>query len=290
MSDYCRLNLMPNKFTLESWIVLNPIEKRIKDKIERVGTPLRDWDIQINYGIKTGFNEAFIINGKTKDALIEKSAKNAEIIRPILRGRDIKRYKADFADRWLIATFPSKRYNIDDYPDIKEYLFSFGYDRLKQTGDIGARKKTQNQWFETQDSISYWDDFSKQKIVWGEISDISKFAFDLSGYYPEATSFFMTGNHLKYLLGILNSKLGEWLFNQIGTTTGVGTNRWKKYTLEMLLVKVPNQLEEAGITILIDKIICNMNSSHINEIEELNTLIYSLYDLSEDEIDYIKNI
>ena len=286
MSDYCRLNLMPNKFTLESWIVLNPIEKRIKDKIERVGTPLRDWDIQINYGIKTGFNEAFIINGKTKDALIEKSAKNAEIIRPILRGRDIKRYKADFADLWIInthnGTITAPPINIDDYPHIKEHLDKF-YPALEKRQDKGVTPYHLR-------SCIYTDDFSKQKIVWGEISDISKFAFDLSGYYPEATSFFMTGNHLKYLLGILNSKLGEWLFNQIGTTTGVGTNRWKKYTLEMLLVKVPNQLEEAGITILIDKIICNMNSSHINEIEELNTLIYSLYDLSEDEIDYIKNI
>jgi len=236
--------------------------------------------------------------------LIEKSAKNAEIIRPILRGRDIKRYKADFADLWLIyipwhfplhadptikgaSTIAESQFQIQ-YPDIYSHM-------LKYKDQLSNRNKSETgiryEWYALQRFGSiYTDDFSKQKIVWGEISDTSKFAFDLSGYYPEATSFFMTGKHLKYLLGILNSKLGEWLFNQIGTTTGVGTNRWKKYTLEMLLVKVPNQLEEAGITILIDKIICNMNSSHINEIEELNTLIYSLYDLSEDEIDYIKNI
>lgn len=140
-----------------SWIVLSPIEKRIKEKIEKAGKPLKNWDINIYRGILTGYNKAFIIDKETKDRLIAKSSKNAEIIRPILRGRDIKRYRADFADLWIIATFPSMHYNIDNYPDIKEYLLSFGYNRLKQTGDNGARKKTNNQWFETQDSISYWE-------------------------------------------------------------------------------------------------------------------------------------
>ena len=96
---------MPNIFSSDSWIILSPIEQSIKSKVEKVGKPLKNWDIQINYGIKTGFNEAFIIDGKTKDTLIAKSPKNAELIRPILRGRDIKRYRADFADLWIIATF-----------------------------------------------------------------------------------------------------------------------------------------------------------------------------------------
>ena len=105
LSDYCMQNLNPMKFKAEdSWIVLSPIEKRIKEKIEKAGKPLRDWDISIYRGILTGYNDAFIIDGVTKDRLIAKSPKNAEIIRPILRGRDIKRYKADFADLWIINT------------------------------------------------------------------------------------------------------------------------------------------------------------------------------------------
>ena len=285
LSDYCRENLMPNIFSSNSWIILSPIEQSIKSKIERIGKPLKDWDIQINYGIKTGFNEAFIIDGKTKDALIEKSPKNVELIRPILRGRDIKRYKADFADLWIIATFPSLHYDIDNYPDIKEHLLSFGYDRLKQTGDNGARKKTNNQWFETQDSISYWEDFSKQKIVWGEISDKSKFALDELGMYPEATTFLMTGNNLKFLLAILNSKLGEWSFNQIGTRTGMGTNRWKKYTLESLSVKIPTYDELKLIELLVDHVIHEPNQENI---ASLDNAIYKLYQLSDDEIDFIE--
>ena len=285
MSDYCRLNLMPNKFTLESWIVLNPIEKRIKDKIERVGTPLRDWDIQINYGIKTGFNEAFIINGKTKDALIEKSAKNAEIIRPILRGRDIKRYKADFADRWLIATFPSKRYNIDDYPDIKEYLFSFGYDRLKQTGDIGARKKTQNQWFETQDSISYWDDFSKQKIVWKRVGSRLKFCIDEIGYLALDSTCFASGKKLKYLVAILNSKIGNYLLKD-SPQTGTGDLLISVQALEPIKIPLPEDGIEQEINRMVDEYLLGGSNSDIVE-ESINQYIYKIFNLSDDEIEYI---
>ena len=110
-----------------SWVILSPIEQRIKEKIEKVGVPLKDWeDIRINYGIKTGCNEAFIIDKAKKDELIRQSPNSVNIIRPILRGRDIKRYGYDFAHLYLIGTFPSKKYNIDDYPSIKNYLLNFG--------------------------------------------------------------------------------------------------------------------------------------------------------------------
>lgn len=165
MSDFVRQNAIVQNFTRNSWCILNPIERSIKEKIEKIGVPLKDWDIKIYRGILTGCNEAFIIDGATKDALIAQDPKSAEIIRPILRGRDIKRYSYDFADKWLITTFPSKHYNIDDYPAIKNYLLSFGKEKLEQSGkkDIGgikgnnARKRTNNKWFETQDTIAYWD-------------------------------------------------------------------------------------------------------------------------------------
>ena len=152
MSDFVRQNGTKIDFDRNSWCILSPIEQSIKRKIEAIGVPLKDWNISINYGIKTGCNEAFIIDGETKDVLIAQDPKSAEIIRPILRGRDIKRYSYDFADKWLIATFPSKHYNIDDYPAIKNYLLSFGKEKLEQSGkkDIGgikgnnARKKTNN--------------------------------------------------------------------------------------------------------------------------------------------------
>ena len=125
----------------ESWVILSEIEQRIKAKIEAIGTPLKEWNISINYGIKTGFNDAFIINGEKRAELIAQDPKSAEIIRPILRGRDIKRYGYEFADLYIITTFPSLKIDIELYPAVKQHLLSFGYDRLKQTGEKGARKR-----------------------------------------------------------------------------------------------------------------------------------------------------
>jgi hypothetical protein len=290
MTDYIRQHGTKLEFPAgDSWIILNPIEKRIKEKIERVGKPLKDWDISINYGIKTGYNEAFIIDKNKRDELIVKDSKSAEIIRPILRGRDIKRYGYDFADQYIIATFPSRKYNIDDYPAVRDYLFEYGKKRLEQSGKPGSRKKTTHKWFETQDPIAYWDDFSKQKIIWGEISDKPKFALDYDGlYYPEATTFILTGKYMEYLFSILNSKISEWFFSNIGTTTGVGTVRWKKFTIEQLLVIPPDN----KTTKKMENLMSFLKSGQIpvSDFErETNILINSLYDLSNDEVNFINN-
>lgn len=153
--------------------MLNRIESSIKEKIEKYGIPLSKWNVSINYGIKTGYNDAFIIDEATKNTLITSDPKSAELIRPILRGKDIKRYSYNFANLYLICTFPSKHYNIDDYPAIKKYLLSFDKRRLAQTGEknidgikgFNARKKTGNKWFETQDQINYSVELIQQ--IWG---------------------------------------------------------------------------------------------------------------------------
>ncbi len=115
----------------DSWVVLSPIEAQIKQKIETIGTPLKNWDILINYGIKTGYNEAFIIDGKKKAELIEQDPKSAEIIRPILRGKDIRKYFIEFENMWLINTHNGyktksgnlvQRINIESYPAVKKHL------------------------------------------------------------------------------------------------------------------------------------------------------------------------
>ena len=210
----------------DSWVILSPIEQSIKRKIEAVGTPLKDWDIQINYGIKTGFNDAFIINTEKRDEILanchtdEERSRTAELIRPILRGRDIKRYEYEWADLWIIATFPSRHYDIESYPAVKNYLLSIGIERLEQTGEthivngkkIKARKKTSNEWFETQDSISYWEDFSKPKIVWKIIGNQMAFAYDANNYVMNNACYIMTGDHLDYLLAVLNFPITEVTF------------------------------------------------------------------------------
>ena len=282
---------------------MSPIEQSIKRKIESVGTPLRNWDINIYRGVLTGYNDAFIISTEKRDEILancqteEERQKTAELIRPILRGRDIKRYEYKWANLWIIATFPSLHYAIESYPAVKDYLSSIGIERLEQTGEthlingekIKARKKTCNKWFETQDSISYWEDFSKPKIVWGEISDKSKFAFDFFGeYMPEATSFYMKGECIEYLLSALNSSVSEWLFSKVGTTTGVGTIRWKKYTIEQLIVAKPS-VEQQNIHLAAFNDLKAGKMSFKDFESFSNKLMYNIYKLTSDEIQYIEN-
>ena len=287
MTDYIRQHGTSIDFSSgSSWVILNQIEKRIKEKIEQVGIPLKDWDISINYGIKTGCNEAFIIDKQKRDELIKKDKTSAEIIRPILRGRDIARYQINFADLYLINThngIPSKNIlpvNIKKYPAIKEHLDKY-WKKIKKREDQGITPYNLR-------SCAYMDDFYKQKVIWGEISDKPKFAFDFNGtYYPEATTFILTGENIEYLFVVLNSRISEWFFSSIGTTTGVGTIRWKKFTIEQLLV-VPSNTDilfniRQLIKLLIDKKITN----EIFE-SESNKLIYTLYDLTKKEIEFIE--
>ncbi len=137
------------------------------------------------------------------------------------------------------------------------------------------------------------NDFDKPKIVWGEISDKPKFAFDDANYYAEATTFLMTGEKLKFLLGILNSKLSAWYFSLIGTTTGMGTNRWKKYKIELLPIKMPSEKQENQIELLINKILSikkqNPNTDTTDLENEIDQLVYQLYELTEEEIKIIES-
>ena len=152
-----------------------------------------------NYGIKTGYNEAFIIDEETKERLIKEDKNSAEIIKPLLRGRDIKRYSYDFNNLYLICTFPALKLNIDKYKAIKKYLESFGK-RLEQSGEKGCRKKTNNKWFETQDNISYYEEFDKPKLIYPETTTSSNFYYDESNFYPDKTNFIMTGKYIKYIM------------------------------------------------------------------------------------------
>ena len=286
LSVFVEQNKSTSKFdSSESWTILSPIEQSIKRKIEAAGKPLKDWNISINYGIKTGCNDAFIIDTAKKDELIAADPKSAEIIRPILRGKDIKRYAYSFTGKWIINVHNGikdtglARINIDDYPAVKAHLDNY-YDRLEKRDDKGDTPYNLR-------NCAYMDDFSKQKIVWGEISDKPKFAIDVRGqFYPEATTFFMTGNHLKYLLCFFNSSLSEYYFAKYGTTTGVGTLRWKKYLIELLPIPAISKETESKFDALLDNLIGN-NSADEHIISEINNAVYNLYDFDENEIKFM---
>ena len=273
----------------DSWVILSPIEQSIKHKIEAIGTPLKDWDIQINYGIKTGFNDAFIISTEKRNEILDNCKdlderhRTEELIRPILRGRDIKRYGYIDNGLYLINVHNGikgrvPRIKIEDYPAIKTHLDKY-WDNISKRADKGDTPYNLR-------NCAYLDLLNKPKIVWGEISDKTKFCIDEEGLYsPEATTFMLSGKDLYLLLAFLNCPVSEYMFSKIGTTTGVGTVRWKKFKIEQLFV--PSKLNET-IKLEIERVCRNIIHGICNE-RAINELIYRVFNLNENEIEFIEN-
>jgi len=301
------INLLKNEdFTLqatlssEPWLVLPKSSHYLKVKIDRIGKELQSWDININFGIKTGYNAAFIIDDKTKDELIAKDNNSKKLIKRVIRGRDISRYKSSFSNKYLL--FIPWHFPLHENIEIKkssskaEAAFRSGfpavYNHLLQNKErLSKRNQAETgiryEWYCLQRwAASYWNDFQKPKIIWGEISDSSKFCFDDQGYFMEATGFIMTGEKLIYLCCLLNSKLSEWYFHLIGTTTGMGTNRWKKYKIQRLPVLYPDGPIEENFKMLFNSIQSKKESNQDSSQEELkiDLMVYKLYELTYDEV------
>ena len=313
MSVFVKHTATPCAFTSsDSWVILSPIEQSIKRKIESIGTPLKDWGVNIYRGILTGCNEAFIIDANKRAEILARCADAAErerteqIIRPILRGRDIKRYAYEWAHLYIIATFPAKHLDIEDYPAVKQHLLSFGIERLEQTGKehfingvrIKSRKKSGNKWFETQDTIAYMDDFAKPKIVWAEtmrihredVSNFPRFALATNQVYTDKTCFIGTGesDELKLVLGILNSKVGRYQLGALVSKMDDGGWLMQKIYIEKFLIPRTSQKHRKRIVSFVDSI---LNSKVKCTAEyDLDNCIYDVYGFSDDEIRHIEKV
>ncbi|MFZ8784441.1 Eco57I restriction-modification methylase domain-containing protein, partial [Thermocrinis sp.] len=298
------------KLSNNGWTLGDDKVLSLKEKIEKVGIPLKEWDVKIYFGIKTGYNDAFIIDTETRNRILanckdeEERKRTEEIIKPVLRGRDIERYRYKWAGLWIICTFPSKKIDIEQYPALKEYLASFG-ERLLQDGKPGHRKKTPHKWYETQDNIAYYPEFEKEKIVWQEIVREPSFAYDNTGIYVEATGFLMTGKNLKYLLGLLNSKPVAFFFKTFYAGGGLGEDgyRYKKAFLEQLPLPPITKETQPLADQIVQKVqeILTLTQSpdfetsqekqqKVKELErEIDQLVYKLYGLTEEEIKIIES-
>ena len=229
MSHFVQQQHTVNAFSSsDSWVILSPIEQSIKQKIEAVGVPLKDWDIQINYGIKTGCNEAFIINTDKRNEILANCKDEAErkrteeLIRPILRGRDIKRYGYEWAGLWLIyipwhfpyqfdesiqgASEKAEKAFQEQYPAVYSHMLQYK-DKLSKRNK--AETGIRYEWYVMQRwGAKYWEDFDKPKIIFQEIVQSSQFFYDDSIHYMcNDTCRIIVGTHLPFILGILNSKL-----------------------------------------------------------------------------------
>ena len=276
-----------------SWTISEHSEQTIKNKIERIGLLLQKWNVIIYRGITTGCNAGFIIDKTTRKQIYDKASENEQhlldkTIFPILQGRNLKKYSFVFNDKYMIVT--PRGYQISNTPALRSYMLMH-YDEL-------SCKSGSNIWYELQASPSetMLRNMRKEKIMWGEISDKAKFTYDEGNYFAEATTFIMTTDDksvsLKYLLAVLNSALSEWYFHKIATTTGMGTNRWKKYKLEQLPVVIPSKEKETLIVELVDRILekkqANPNANTLTLEQEIDKLVYKLYNLTDVEIGVIE--
>lgn len=304
------LLMKQNALSTESFIFANATLLDLRDKIESIGTPLKDWDIQINYGIKTGANEAFIIPTEKRDAILnacktqEERERTERLIKPILRGKDIKRYSYEWAHLWVINThngytsaLKSKipPIDIEKYPATKAHLDAH-YDTIATRCDQGDTPYHLR-------NCAYLEDFEKEKIVYGEIVQEPRFYLDngeceLGGFYAEATSFILTGEHLRYLLGMLHSKLITFAFKTFYAGGGLGESgyRYKKAFIERLPIpKITPKNQELArkITDYADKILQSKEKdpkANTQGLEkEIDALVYQLYHLTDEEIKIIEN-
>ncbi|EID4977744.1 Eco57I restriction-modification methylase domain-containing protein, partial [Campylobacter jejuni] len=293
------LNISQNSLSKESFAFNDESTNALKTKIEKLGTPLKDWHgLNINYGIKTGLNEAFIITTEKKDEILanckdeDEKERTAKLIRKMLRGRDIKRYSYEWAGLWVIGTFPSLKLDIEQYPALKQYLSQF-LPRIEQSGEKGCRKKTSNKWFETQDNIAYYEEFEKEKIVWNRISSDLCFSYDNQKNFILDSMFsitFYSNINLKYLIANLNSSISKFWIKNNAATLGDGIYGAKIYIEKLPIPKInsKNQKLVDELINLVDEILKakeqNKNASTQELENKINSLTYKLYNLTEDEI------
>ncbi len=248
--------------------------------------------IAINYGIKTGFNDAFIVDNLTKEALVTEDPRSAEILKPVVRGRDIRRYRAHWAGLWLIATFPAAKVDIDDYPAVKRHLLTFGRERLEQSGErlpdgTKARKKTSNAWYEMQDTCAYHADFAKEKLLWMNITPEGRFAYSGKELFCNNAGFIMTGSALKYLCAVLNSNLATWFMRFIVRTTGVGELAWEKFAIERLPIPKGSVEEQHSLIRLVDRVLAESTDPTLDNSDfqaAIEAEVNALYGLTAEEV------
>ncbi|GAA9064995.1 class I SAM-dependent DNA methyltransferase [Helicobacter pylori] len=313
------LPMKQNALSTESFIFADDALLDLRSKMESVGAPLKDWDIQIYRGILTGANEAFIITTEKREEILnacktqEERKRTEALIKPILRGKDIKRYSYEWAGEWVIFIpwhFPNtdNPKNMEEneqdfsihYPIIYAHLLSHKDKLLKRNKDETGKRY---EWYCLQRwAANYYQDFEKEKIVYGEIVQEPRFYLDsgeceLGYFYAEATSFILTGEHLRYLLGMLHSKLITFAFKTFYAGGGLGESgyRYKKAFIERLPIpkitpqnqKLAHKITDCTKAILEAKE--KDPKANTQKLEkEIDALVYQLYHLTDEEIKTIE--
>ena len=292
------------------WTLADEKVLRLKEKIEKIGTALKDWDVKINFGIKTGYNKAFIIDNETKERLCREDPKSAEILKPILRGRDIGKYYYRWAGLWLIKIesgwtdknrcrkLPEKFFK-ETYPAIYNHLISFANVKGKGRGrGLFDRDDQGDYWWELRD-CSYYEDFEKEKIVWQRVTQSFRFCFVPGDLYILDSMAFLVAREIKYLLAALNSTLIDYYIKSyVHQYADAGFLLSNQYVER---IPIPN-ISESKQKPFVDRVnkILSLTQSEdyletpqkqakVKEYErQIDQLVYKLYGLTEEEIKIVE--
>lgn len=235
----------------DGWRIESSTVLKLLQKLREAGTPLGEYvNGRFYRGILTGFNEAFVINRAKRDELIAQDPKSAEVIKPFLRGRDVKRWKVDNPDLWLI--FTRRGIDINKYPAIKKHLEH--YKPQLMPGVPGGRKPGPYEWYEIQDNIAYWKEFEQPKIVYPDIYTRQSFTVDRDGYFCANTCYFIPTNET-WLAGLLNSSAVEWFYRL--TSNSVRGGYLRAFSDYMEQIPIPKATSETKLllTRLVDYIL-----------------------------------
>lgn len=271
--------VMLNNLNETVWKIGEDNVEHINSIIEQQGVKLKDWKgIGFYAGIKTSYNEAFHIDEELKEALIKKDKRNGKIIKPLLRGKDIKRYGYDYKNIYLINTHNGIKDNGEkpinckkDYPEIYKHLLQYKTE-LENREDKGVH------WSNLR-NCAFLNEFENEKIVWIEISDKANYTYDTNGMYLTNSAYFMSGKSLKYILAVLNSKLSDFYFFQITAKIAGGRKRYTKQYVEQIPVKQIPDNEQLSFNILVDFVLVLKKENHDSSLFEnvINGCVYELY-------------
>ncbi|ECK7706052.1 class I SAM-dependent DNA methyltransferase [Campylobacter coli] len=296
-----------NSLSKESFTFSDENTSALKAKIERIGTPLKEWQgLNIYRGILTGYNEAFIITTEKRNEILAnckdeaEKERTAKLIRKMLRGRDIKRYSYEWAGLWVINTHNGYKnqngekvevINIEYYPSLKKHFDEF-YPQLEKRTDKGLTPYNLR-------NCAYLDEFEKEKIVWNPVSGEYLFSYIKEHIFFNNSLFMMTLDvfSLKYILAFMNSNCYKWLITLKTNLIQTGSYAYgAKDKIERLPIPKINSKNEKlanELINLVDEILKakeqdkNVNTQELEN--KINSLVYKLYNLTEEEIKIIEN-
>lgn len=277
--------LMPqSELSPKGWWFQRPAERRLLDKLRKAGTPLGEYvNGRFYYGIKTGFNKAFVVDRPTRDRLVAEDASSEELLKPFLRGRDVKRWRCDWKDLWLI--FTRRGCNIENYPAIHAHLAQFR--EQLEPGVPGGRKPGSYKWYEIQDNIAYWQEFEQPKIVFGRFMTRPTYAFDDEGFLHN-DALYLASRVRPYIVAILNSRVNWYFLRSLSTDLQNGYLQALLQYQEQIPVPNAPPEEQTALEELVGQIREAKAADPEADVaaleQEIDDRVYRLYGLIDEEI------